>query len=247
MRLDDAIFEEVVMALGASETQEGELRRRRGSRYFVDTLLTIQPLGAARPVCRQARLLDVSAYGLCLIDTLATSSGDRFVASLPRLGGANIEVICTVRQSRLSMSGGFRIGAEFTSEEESGTRLVSGVNGITSSGNAPAPMADAPRELRIAAQIHDLVNQSGQVGFPAEVRQASGKEIVLLTQKALAVGDKFVLEFIQGKRRTQRWLCLVMHVAVREQGKYRVRSKILSPEKSPDSGGGMGGWFRRLF
>ena len=114
MHLDDLVFGEVVTALGAVAGPDEDPRRRKAERLGCRVGVMIRPEGVAMPVIRRVELVNISATGVCIIDRMAQSAGERFIIALPRPGQMPVEVICTVRQSRLTGTGGFRVGAEFT-------------------------------------------------------------------------------------------------------------------------------------
>jgi hypothetical protein len=247
MRLDDHIFEEVAMALGAAEAADEELRLRRATRYRVEGYVLIKPHGVVNSTPRQVQLINISAVGVCIIDHLANAAGNQFVIYLPRAGGATMDVICTVRQARLGPGGAFRVGAEFTSEMEGNTRLVRGVDGVISANTVRrAVPPQAENTVHLPAQIRVVHEGPGAARHPAEIREASGVAVSLVTSKSIGAGEEMILEFVSGRHKNHSWRCTATHVRMLDSGQFRVNARInrLAPA---GKGSGMFGWLRRLF
>lgn len=249
MYLDDHILEEVAMALGAVQADTSEPRRRRANRYAVGGSVLIKPYGVVNSTRREVQLVDISAVGICILDRLMTSAGNQFVVYLPRIGGDTIDVICTVRQARLATNGAFRVGAEFTGEADVTTRLVRGINGVMASGVGTPTLTKSEKGVNIPAQIRLANAGSNRTFHSAEIREASGVGVSLVTGRALAAGEEFILEFSMGKRKAYAWRCVVTHVRVLDTGQFRVNAKIVSmaePGRSQKTRG-LIQWFQSLF
>lgn len=246
MRLEEHIFEEVAMALGAEHAGDEGLHRRRAFRYTVDGYVLIKPHGVVNSVPREAQLLNISAVGVCVVDRMTMAAGDQFLIYLPRAGGATMDVICTARQSRLASSGGFRIGAEFVGETDERVLLVRGVEGVMAAQSAMKPM-DAETGVNLPAQIRLAPGDANAPAFAAEIREATGIAVNLMTGKALAAGEQFILEFVTGRRKAHAWLCMVTHVRAVGSGQFRVNARIQKLLDEQQGVAGLKGWFRRLF
>lgn len=194
MRLDERTFAEVILALGAIIGPDEDLRRRRAKRYHSTADVIVAAAGVVNPVPRRVKLANISATGVCIIDWMNLSSGDRLVVSLPRPRGAMLRVMCTVRQSRLTGTGSFRAGAEFTGEAELEDRLVSGVSGVL----AKAPNL-GEEEARIPARCAvQWGSAPGQV-FDAVVREMRNETMVLYTPAQITPGTALIVELHPGR------------------------------------------------
>lgn len=242
MILEENVFSEIIRALGAVPGPEGELRRRRVPRYVAEREILITPFGVANPASRQVMLADVSLRGVCIVDRVMIAGGGQFTALLPVARGGTLSVLCTSRQCRLGTEGGFRIGAEFTSETELGTRFVSGVSGVMA-----APTATALR----AAEAQSAAPQPAMLQVPATgkkaeaaVRGFSGGCFQIHTSLALLAGEKIVL-VLRFRKRIQAWRCTVLQTGAAEPGMYTIIARNDGPAESTRPQGGILDWLKK--
>lgn len=236
MRLDDAVLGDVIQALGAVAGSDENPRRRRAERYHCVADAMIIPVGVTRPVSRRVKLANISATGLCMIDQMNMSIGNRFIVSLPCARGVGLNVMCTVRQTRLTGAGGFRTGAEFTGEAEMEERMVSGVDGVV----AKLPTTQA--ETRIAARIAIQADVPGEF-IHATVREAKGENVVVDTVAQVAPGTTLIVEISPGHPDHYVLQCSVQNLLSIGDDQYRLWLKCIGREvvKPP----GLFGWLRK--
>lgn len=236
MRLDDAVLGDVIQALGAVAGPDENPRRRRAERYHCIADVLIIPVGVTRPVSRRVKLANISATGLCMIDEMNMSIGNRFVVSLPRASGVEFNVMCTVRQTRLTGAGGFRTGAEFTGVAEMEDRMVSGVDGVVAKLPTEAAGTRIPARLAI---------KSGVPGefVHAMVREARGDSVVLDTAAQVAPGTPLIVEVNPGKPDRYVLQCIVQNLLSIGEDRHRLWLKCTSRESAKPSG--WFGWLRR--
>ena len=236
MRLEEAVFGHVIQALGAVAGPDENPRRRRAERYHCLADVTITPVGVAHPVSRRVKLANISATGLCIIDQMNMSIGNRFVVSLPCAGGVGLNVMCTVRQTRLTGAGGFRMGAEFTGEAEMEERMVSGVDGVVA--KLPAMTA----ETRIPARFAIASDVPGEF-IQAMVREAKGDRVVLDTMAQVAPGTAVILEISRGQPEHHAMEYSVENMLSIGDDQYRLWLKRTGRE--PPKRSGLFGWLRK--
>ncbi len=244
MRLHDTIFGEVATGLGAVPENEGLPRRRGAPRFHVDREVTIKPHGSANAVARPVTLLNISASGVGIMDRLPVSAGYQFIISLPRPAGGTIDIVCTVRQSRLTNTGAFRVGAEFTSEMERDARFVRGVEGVVDSGKSPqAPAGDT--DLHQPARIRMLAGSEAANSIPAQLQSFAGGVLVLLTTKSVVAGEQFILEVGFSGENVQAWKCTVIHAGLVDGQTFRVSARRTGAADVHEAG--HRSWLKRLF
>jgi hypothetical protein len=211
MRLDDRVFEEVSRELGELQPESAESAHLRAApRFKVEGEAMIRPHGVAHAGTRAVTLADISQTGVCILDRLPTSPGQQFVLYLPRSSGATLEVLCMVRQCRLGMGGLFRIGAEFTEEMEQRRRLVWGAGGLVETGRVEEGVGDLQGRRIARARLVTATGVGQEV--PITLLNASADAFTLETSEPLAVGNRLVLEVVQGRSQPMQWVCTVIHV-----------------------------------
>lgn len=237
MRLDDQVLAQVIQALGAVAGPDEGLRRRRAERYHCVANITITPAGVANPVSRQVKLTDVSATGVCIIDQLGMTNGNRFVIPLPRAGGEPIQVMCTVRQSRLTGAGGFRTGAEFTGEGDVEQGFVSGVSGVLAKAPGLEPETRIPARLAVRSGPG-----AGQL-LQAVVRDLRDDVLSLHTTAQLAPGTALIIELNPGHPDRRVVQGVVRGTLAIAQGQFRLTVNYVVPPP-PKKSSGFLGWLR---
>jgi hypothetical protein len=211
MRLDDTVFEEVSRALGELQPDSAESAHLRAvPRFKVEGEAMIRPHGVAHASTRAVKLADISQCGVCILDRQPTSPGQQFVIYLPRSSGATLEVLCMVRQCRLGMEGLFHIGAEFTEEMEQRRRLVWGAGGLVETGRVEEGAGELKGQRIARARLVSVAGVGQEI--PITLLNASADGFTLESAEPLAVGNRLVLEVVQGRSQPTQWLCTVIHV-----------------------------------
>lgn len=246
MRLDDYVFEEIAIALGASlgESDQEEPGKRKLPRYLVNCEVKIKPHGVVRAVERRVNLVNISASGVGFLDRLMVSSGDQFVVHLPRPGGATLDVLCIARQCRLAANGTFRVGGEFTGEMGPDQRLVAGAQGVVAA-QAAALNHQTSSNLRIPAIIRTTIGGTRDIKVMVTERTKEG--FTILAGYALSAGDKIILRVHAPGYLPQAWWCRITHVRLIAAGQYRVHAQSLGLVETPKpSNNGLTGWVKRI-
>lgn len=238
MRLDDTVFAELIRALDAVAGPDEDLRRRQAERYHCVRDVTISLAGVANPVSRTVKLVNISATGVCIIDQMGMSNGNRFVIALPRPAGEPLKVMCTVRQSRLTGAGGFRTGAEFTGED-SDQRLVSGVDGVL----AKRPGQD--EETKLPARLAIRSGPSAGQVIQATARNVKTETLELHTTVQLSPGTGLIIELHPGRHDRKVLHAIVQDLLALESGHFRVTAAYTVPQPPRKQHTGLFGWFRK--
>jgi hypothetical protein len=246
MRLPDEVFEEICMNLGVGPPETDELYRRRCHRFPAEAEVTVYPAGIVQMRPRQVTLVNISASGVCLVDDVTSHNGQQLVIELPRIGGNTLTVLCTVRQSRLTAHGQYRVGAEFTNEYKVSTRvpLASGASGMmTTAGQVrPAPGTDnGGWEAEVA-----MLGAGPGVAVAATVCERSRTALGLIVYKSIAVGDRFVVRFVPPGGQPIKCMCTATHVRMLDHGKFRVGARVEGIAVQPQRTG-LIGWVLKTF
>ena len=102
----------VVAADLSPEESEHDVRRAR--RFTYQGQVKIAMSSSPDAEFKEVSLMDLSARGMRMIYPAKLSRGTTFVARLPRMGGPELQVLCTVAHCQTRASGMFTIGVEFT-------------------------------------------------------------------------------------------------------------------------------------
>lgn len=245
MRLNQTIFDEVIAGLGAVPENEGEPRRRQAPRYHVDREIMIKPFGVVHSVARYVNLINISATGVCVIDNVPASAGSQFVIYIPRPSGGTIDVLCIIRQSRLTNTGVFRVGAEFASEMDRNSRIVRGANGIVTAHTGPK-VPDSDSDLHRPARIRLPSGQISAQSVAAEIQSYSNGVFGIATSSPVTAGERFVLECNSADGRTQGWTCTVLNARLTSSSTFLVSARNDGPINISQPAGSMWKWFKRL-
>ena len=247
MRLPDEVFEEACMTLGVGPPETDELYRRRCDRFPVEAEVTVYPAGILQVRPRTVTLVNISAAGVCIVDNVTSHNGQQLVMELPRVGGNTFSILCTVRQSRLSAHGQYRVGAEFTSEYKASSRLplVSGASGVMSTGSAQGvagtPSADGGWDAEVS-----MVGGASGLSIAGTVCERSRVAMGLIVYKSMAVGDRFVVRFVPPGGQPVKCMCMATHVRMLDHGKFRVGARIEGIAVQPQRTG-LVGWVLKTF
>ena len=247
MRLPDEVFEEACMTLGVGPPETDELYRRRCDRFPVEAEVTVYPAGILQVRPRTVTLVNISAAGVCVVDDVTSHNGQQFVLELPRIGGNTFSILCTVRQSRLTSHGQYRVGAEFTSEYKASTRLplVSGTSGMMSPGSAPAGVRPGSIDGGWDAEVSMVGGPTG-ASIAGTVCERSRVALGLIVYKSMAVGDRFVVRFVPPGGQPVKCMCMASHVRMLDHGKFRVGARIEGIAVQPQRTG-LVGWVLKTF
>jgi len=114
MKLSAEQFAELAATFNAKESPI-EHDRRRAARMDLRANVKITPVHAGRRLSpTHVMVSDFSARGIAFIQSDSMIKGEQFVTELPRNGGGNVELLCTVMHCRSIGHNVFTIGAEFT-------------------------------------------------------------------------------------------------------------------------------------
>lgn len=249
MRLPDEVFEEVCMTLGVGPPDADDLYRRRAVRFPAEAEVAIHPAGVAAVRPRTVMLVNISSHGVCLVDSVTSQNGQQFVLELPRVGGNTFSLLCTVKQSRLTSHGQYRVGAEFSSEYKAGAqaRLLSGAAGVMS----PTVSRDVP--LAAASESEGgwdaevgMVGGTPGMAIAATVCERSRAALGLIIYKSIAVGDRFVVRFVPPGGQPIKCMCMATRVHMLDHGKYRVSARVEGIAVQPQRTG-LIGWVLKTF
>jgi hypothetical protein len=179
MRLPDTILDDILQclegdtgaaALGATlsagagaETGGPGAERRGASRTPAGGSVWYSRYGTIHPDTRPVAARDLSASGIGLVLREAVvAPGEKIVVHVPRGGGATLDLLCTVRASRVLRDGRMRVGAEFSEARAQGAAdhaaaVCSAVGGSIRVGDADARRDARPEALwGSAASRRDL-------------------------------------------------------------------------------------------
>lgn len=238
MRLETDLLREVITTLDARQDDPANLGKRQTVRYRVSQKIQIRPYGVTHATPRMVQLTDISVGGICVMDQMNLSAGDRFVAHLPRSNGQYEAVLCTVRQSRLSLEGGFRVGAEFSHGFDANMRLISGAEGMVAAvtgGGSNAIKVSFPAE------------GSNGTFHAAGIQKASTESFVLITTHSADPGDPIYLHFGQEEQPGRQLHCIVMETKLLESGQFRLVTQLAPQAHTQAQPAGILGWIRRAW
>ena len=102
----------VVAADLSPEESKHDLRRARRFAYHGQVKIAMSSSPDAE--FKEVSLMDLSARGMRMIYPAKLSRGTTFVACLPRMGGPELAVLCTVAHCQSRANGMFNVGVEFT-------------------------------------------------------------------------------------------------------------------------------------
>lgn len=110
----------IIAALSPQKCAAGRTEKRSkpriGVRYAVSLRMLDPATGAAmKPV--RSWLRSISSCGIGLSCPQCPPLGSRFIVELPRANGANMEMLCVVRNCRQVADDVFQLGASFTAAE----------------------------------------------------------------------------------------------------------------------------------
>jgi hypothetical protein len=227
MRMPEEIFEEVAMTLGVGEADTDDLYRRRVHRFPVEAEVTLTPAGVMDARSRTVTLTNISPLGVCIVDSVILGVGQQFIVSLPRLGGKTFSIMCTVKQSRLTAHGQYRAGAEFTAEHnDAALTYVGGLRGAgAGTSDEPMPRDGEPLNGGWPAQLA-VVGDTEALASAATMVEHSRTGLGLILQRAISVGDRFVVRFTPPAGKPTKCMCVATHVRMLDHGKYRVTARI---------------------
>lgn len=247
MRLPDEIFEEACMTLGVGPPETDELYRRRCHRFPAEAEVTVYPAGILQMRPRTVTLVNVSAAGVCLVDDVTSHNGQQFVIELPRVGGNTFSILCTVRQSRLTAHGQYRVGAEFTSEYKVASRLplARGATGMMSPGATQSVVGAGSGDSGWDAEV-SMVGGPPGISIAGTVCERSRVALGLIVYKSMAVGDRFVVRFVPPGGQPIKCMCMATHVRMLDHGKFRVGARIEGIAVQPQRTG-LVGWVLKTF
>ncbi len=247
MRLPDEIFEEACMTLGVGPPETDELYRRRCHRFPAQAEVTVYPAGILQVRPRTVTLVNLSAAGVCLVDDVTSHNGQQLVIELPRVGGNTFAILCTVRQSRLTTHGQYRVGVEFTSEYKASSRLplVSGASGMMSSGATHGAVGTGSEDGGWDAEV-SMVGGPAGASIAGTVCERSRVALGLIVYKSMSVGDRFVVRFVPPGGQPVKCMCTATHVRMLDQGKFRVGARIEGIAVQPQRTG-LVGWVLKTF
>ena len=115
MHLSAAVFEDI-LAYVRSESRGGKESRsmpRIGLTATVDVQLLTDSSRAIR-----ARVRDICADGMGMIMNRPLAQSERFLVTLPRVGGPALMLVCEARHCEKVADGIFSIGVHFVEERE---------------------------------------------------------------------------------------------------------------------------------
>ena len=239
MQLEQGLFQNVIAALDARQDDPTNLRNRRCVRYRACREIQLRPYGVTHATPRLVKLVDISAGGICVIDRMNLSSGDRFVICLPKSDGHTEAVLCAVRQSRLTHEGEFRVGAEFSNGMDAHMRLVSSADGVVTAvtgGGTTGVQVSFPVECGKSDLTH-----------VADIQEATADGFVLITTHPADVGEPINLDFRHGHQQGSRFHAIVIQTKMLATGQFRLVVRMLPPEQTQAQSTGLRGWFRRAF
>src|SRR5512134_2490950 len=112
MRLPPELYDEILLALGASAGEAPAVsgQTRSAPRLLLAREVRIVQRDVALPKAAMVKLHDLSQTGVAFIAKQVMQGGDRITIYLPRADGF-VPIVCTVRNCRVT-SDGFCVGAE---------------------------------------------------------------------------------------------------------------------------------------
>lgn len=114
MKLSAEQFAELAASFNATPTK-GNHERRRAARMDLQARIQIHPMvDGVRQSGVPVVVSNFSARGLSFISPKSIEAGTQFITALPRKGGGNIEMLCTVVHSHHAGPNAWRVGVEFT-------------------------------------------------------------------------------------------------------------------------------------
>jgi hypothetical protein len=114
MKLSAEQFAELAATFNAKESPT-EHDRRRAARMDLQARIKIMPIySGARLNAMYVMVSDFSARGIAFLHSAQMTAGQQFITELPRKGGGNVELLCTVMHCDPMGHNAFTVGAEFT-------------------------------------------------------------------------------------------------------------------------------------
>jgi hypothetical protein len=124
MKLSAEQFAELAATFNAKESPT-EHDRRRAARMELQARVKIMPIhGGAKLNAMYVMVSDFSARGIAFLHSASMSAGQQFITELPRKGGGNVELLCTVMHCEPVGHNAFTIGAEFTCALNPGAKHI---------------------------------------------------------------------------------------------------------------------------
>jgi hypothetical protein len=102
----------VVAADLSPESLEHDVRRARRFPYHGQIRISVDANDEAET--EDVSVMDLSARGLRFVNPKRFARGATFVARLPRYGGDELVILCTVAHCQVRSNGMFTVGVEFT-------------------------------------------------------------------------------------------------------------------------------------
>jgi PilZ domain-containing protein len=102
----------VVAADLSPESLEHDVRRARRFPYHGQIRISLDASNKAES--EDVSVVDLSARGLRFVYPTRFARGATFVARLPRYGGEELVILCTVAHCQIRPNGMFTVGVEFT-------------------------------------------------------------------------------------------------------------------------------------